>query len=60
MYQEITAAQLKFDKDEDGERILLGSGGFGTVYLGEYEKIGNAKVAIKRLHNTEKGISNDR
>jgi hypothetical protein len=43
---ELYSKELSFDKDEDEERIQLGSGNFGAVYLGTFRGI---KVAIKRI-----------
>lgn len=54
VYHEIKASQLTFDNDEDGDKILLGSGSYGIVYLPEIE---NANVAIKCLHKAAKKIN---
>ena len=46
MSQRIPWSELKFDKDEDGDRVSLGAGAFGTVYSATYSF---QLVAVKQV-----------
>jgi len=53
VFEDITRATENFS-----DRYIIGSGGYGTVYKAQLQ--GERLVAVKKLHQTQEGISDEK